>query len=319
MNRIRPTSRALLGALVSGALATGALSGSAPANADCFSIFGLGNGNGCISNTTTYAIAIGAGAEASATGLFGGSLAIGDNAKATMSPFNLSSFNFATAIGNNATAQGYVSLFGIALQFGPGTAATLGFLDLAVGVNQGPGQAAVSGIGGIAMQLGPGSSNNIGAFSIALGLGGGTDTAGFGDFALNLLGKSVVTAGGNLNAAVNLLGNDNRVAVGGSPNAVLNLAIAAFGKGNTVVAGPGPLAFAGSILQTGATVRKIGTGFNINGLAVPGVASVPRSAAKPKAATAVNSAAKTPAPAAAGDRGRNANRVRERPQRAGSA
>ena len=313
MTKIRPTRRALLGAFVSGALATGALGAAAPAQADCFSIFGLGNGNGCTSNLSTYAIAIGDGAVASATGLFGGSLAIGDNARAEMAPLGLSSFNFATAIGNNAYAQGYVSLFGIALQLGPGTAATLGVADIAVGVYEGAGQqAAVSGIGGIALQLGPGSSNNIGVFNIAMGVGGGTATGGLSNLALNLLGKSLTTAAGTLNAAVNVLGNDNVVSAGGvDVSAVLNLAIGAFGRGNTVSAGPGPLAFAGSILQTNATVKKIGPGFNINGLAVPGVASVPRRAAKaaaPAAATVQHAAARAVS-SPAGDRGsRNANR-----------
>ncbi len=289
MNGIRPTGRALLGALVSGALATGAIGGAAPAEASCFSVFGLGNGNGCTSTQATYAIGIGSGAQASATGLFGGALAIGNNATATMTPVGLSAFNFATAIGDNAIAQGLVSLFGIALQIGPGTAATLGFADIAVGVNQGLGnQAAVTGIGGIAVQLGSGSANNIGGFSIAMSVGGGTETSGFGVLALNLLSSSVVKADGSLSAAVNVLGYDNLVAVGGgSPvNSVLNLAVAAFGRGNTVSAGPGPLAFAGSILQRGATVARAGTGFNINGLAVPGEASTPRRAATSAAAKA---------------------------------
>jgi hypothetical protein len=46
-----------------------------------------------------------------------------------------------------------------------------------------------------------------------------------------------------------------------------------FGDRNTVAAGPGPLALAGSIFQRDATIRQPNTGFNINGLAVPGVAS----------------------------------------------
>ncbi len=292
MNRIRAKSGVLLGALVSGALATGAIGGAAPAQASCFSMFGLGNGNGCTSNLSTYAIAIGNGAVASATGLFGGSLAIGDNAQASMAPLGLSSFNFATAIGNNAIAQGFVSLFGIALQFGPGTAATLGVADIAVGINQGTGQqAAVSGIGSIAIQLGSGSSNNFGGFNVAVGVGGDAATGGVANLALNLLGNSLTSASGTLNAAVNVLSDDNVVSAGSaSPNSVLNLAVAAFGKGNTVSAGPGPLAFAGSIFQRGATVTKVGPGFNINGLAVPGVASVERRSVTPAAATAAETA-----------------------------
>jgi hypothetical protein len=291
MDRVRGFGGgAVLAALVAGGLTVGAVTGAAPAQASCVSIFGLGNGNGCTSTQATYAIGIGSGAQASATGLFGGALAIGNNATATMTPVGLSAFNFATAIGDNAYAQGFVSLFGIALQFGPGTAATLGVADIAVGVNQGLGnQAAVTGIGGIAIQLGRGSANNIGAFSIAMSVGGGTETGGIGDLALNLFGNSVARVSGSLSAAVNFLGSDNVVAVGGgSPvSSVLNLAVATFGRGNTVAAGPGPLAFAGSILQSGATVTRAGTGFNINGLAFPGEASAPRRAATSAAASSV--------------------------------
>jgi hypothetical protein len=323
MNGIRPTGRALLGALVSGALATGAIGGAAPANADCFSIFGLGNGNGCTSSQTTYAIGIGSGAQASATGLFGGALAIGTNAQATMSPFGLSAFNFATAIGNDAIAQGYTTLFGIALQMGPGTAATLGFGNIAVGIGEGTGQsAAVSGLGGIALQLGPGSASNIGAFSVAMGVSPGstgqplTSTGGFGGLALNLFGDASTTAStsvtstGFLSAAVNVLGRDNVVAVKSDvgQNTLLNLAFGAFGSNNTVNAGPGTLAIAGSIFQRGATVAQQGPGFNINGFAVGreasaarGVRPVARTVAPAPAATARRAAAEAAhSPAATG-------------------
>jgi hypothetical protein len=51
---------------------------------------------------------------------------------------------------------------------------------------------------------------------------------------------------------------------------VATVAFSAFGSGNKVQAGPGSLALAGSIFQTGATVTKIGPGFNINGIVVGG-------------------------------------------------
>lgn len=51
-----------------------------------------------------------------------------------------------------------------------------------------------------------------------------------------------------------------------------------FGSGNNVQAGPGPVAIAGSILQTGATVFKFGPGFNINGVKAGGAAAVDDSA-----------------------------------------
>lgn len=40
-----------------------------------------------------------------------------------------------------------------------------------------------------------------------------------------------------------------------------------------MIAGPGPLAIAGSIGQNGATVTKTGPGFNINGVRVFGAAA----------------------------------------------
>ena len=338
MDRVRGFGGgAVLAALVAGGLTVGAVTGAAPAQADCISVFGLGNGNGCTSNATTYAIAIGTGAQAIATGLFGGSLAIGDNALATMSPLNFSAFNFATAIGNDAVAQGFTTLFGVATQIGAGTAITLGVGNIAVGLGQGVGaSSAASGFGCSAWQLGPGSAATLGFGNIAVGLGQGTDQStaasgfftsawqlgrgsaatigtlvtavgvgqgnsgqtstsagGFGSLALNLFGgasadaTSQVASSGFFTAAVNILGNDNVVtaATAGLPGA--NLAFNFLGSRNTVTANPGPLAIAGSIFQTGATVTKVGPGFNINGLAVPGVASVPRRTATSAAAASV--------------------------------
>ncbi|MCX6482032.1 MAG: hypothetical protein NT146_01900 [Mycobacterium sp.] len=333
MNRIRPTGRALLGALVSGALATGALGGAAPAEASCFSMFGIGNGNGCTSTLTTYAIALGDGAVANAPTLFGGSLAIGKNANASTVTIGPSAFSFATAIGDNATAGGFNSLFGIALQLGPGTTATFGIGNIAVGVAEGLGnQAAVSGVFGIALQLGRGTSNAVGSLSIAAGISpfsaGSpvTSTTGFGSLALNLFGGASeggtarVESNGFFNLAANILGNDNVVTANGPVGPGLpNWAFNVFGDRNTVAAGPGPLTLAGSIFQRDATIRQPNTGFNINGLAIPGVASVPRSAAKTAAATAtaVRSTARTPTPAAAVAGKRNLNSGHERPNRAG--
>jgi hypothetical protein len=72
------------------------------------------------------------------------------------------------------------------------------------------------------------------------------------------------------------------------------VAFNAFGSRNTVKAGPGPLAFAGSIFQNGATVIRAGTGFNINGLAIPGEPAAPLRSVRPvsAAATAQSAAAK---------------------------
>ena len=297
MTRIRPTGRALLGALVSGALATGAIGAAAPAEASCFSMFGIGNGNGCTSTLTTYAIALGDGARANAPTLFGGALAIGKNSYATTVTIGISAFNFATAIGDDSNAVGYDSLFGVALQLGAGTAGTFGIGNIAIGVAEGLGnQAAVTGVGGIALQLGPGTTNTIGTLSLGVGVSPGgnplTATNGFGAVALNLLGggTSQVTANGFFSAAANILGNDNVVTAEGAGGPGLpNWAFNALGIRNTVKAGPGPLTLAGSIFQRDATIRQPNTGFNINGLAIPGVASVasvPRRTVSPAAAKA---------------------------------
>ena len=303
MNGIRPTGRALLGALVSGALATGAIGGAAPAEASCFSMFGIGNGNGCTSTLTTYAIGIGDGAVANAPTLFGGALAIGKNANASTVTIGTSAFNFATAIGDNANASGYVSLFGVALQLGEGTAGTFGVGNIAIGVGEGLGnQAAVSGVFGIALQLGRGTTNTIGSLSAGVGISPFTagspvtSTTGFGTLALNLLGGASeggtarVESNGFFNLAANILGRDNVVTANGPVGPGLpNWAFNAFGDRNTVEAGPGPLTLAGSIFQRDATIRQPNTGFNINGLAIPGVASVasvPRRTVSPAAAKA---------------------------------
>jgi len=304
VNRIRATGGKLLGALVSGALATGALSAAPNAYASCFSMFGIGNGNGCTSALTTYAIGIGDGAKANAPTLFGGSLAIGKNSNASTVTIGTSAFNFATAIGDNANALGYISLFGLALQLGPGTAGTFGVGDIAIGVAEGLGnQAAVSGVFGIALQLGRGTSNTIGSLSLTAGISpfsaGSpvTSTTGFGTAALNLFGGASeggtarVESNGFFNLASNILGNDNVVTANGPVGPGLpNWAFNVFGDRNTVAAGPGPLALAESIFQKDATIRQPNTGFNINGLAVPGVAAVARRSVAPAAAAAAATA-----------------------------
>jgi len=244
--------------------------------------------------------------------LFGGALAIGTNANASTVTIGISAFNFATAIGDNATALGFDSLFGIALQLGQGTAGTLGIGNIAIGVAEGPGhQAGASGVGAFALQLGPGTTNTIGTLSVALGVSpvGNPDTAanGFGNVALNLFGggTSRIESNGYFNIAANLLGNDNVVSTVGSIGPSLpDVAFNAFGSRNTVSAGPGPLAFAESIFQNGATVTRASTGVNINGLSVPGVASGASVASVPRrtvtsAAPAAGASAVAPSTAAA--------------------
>ena len=76
----------------------------------------------------------------------------------------------------------------------------------------------------------------------------------------------------------------------------MNLAFNDFGNANFVSAGPGPVAIAGLIGQTGAKATKVGPGFDINGLRVGGAAAV----GSPKTATptAAHSRTQKTAPAA---------------------
>lgn len=260
MDQIRVKSGALLAALVSGALAAGALGGAPSANATCASFFGIGNSAQCTSTLTTFAIAIGNGASATAGGLFGGAFAIGSGAKATTAD----AFTFATAVGGGSTADAE-GLFGIAASLGGNTSTAT---------------------------FGSGKFGNLG-LNIALSLTGGASgpssstvtAAGIGNIAANLIGDGntpaesgtlAVSAEGIVNIAANLLGNNNSVSAGGKGGGG-NVAFSVYGLGNTVTAGPGPLAIAGSIAQVNNNapgVVQSGPGISINGLSIGAAAAV---------------------------------------------
>jgi len=281
MGQIRVQGGVLVGALVSGALATGMLGGAPTANATCASFFGIGNSADCSSTLLSGAIAIGTGATAHATGLFGAAFSTGTKAEA----FTANAFTFATAVGDSAEADAE-GIFGIATQLGA-NGFTQTFSPGNVGLN-------------IAIGVSPGNTVFFGSVAEALGVG---------NVAVNLFGNgttpdgNVVRAIGFVNVAANLGGDNNKVQArpfGPNQTAVLNLAFNAFGSGNTVKAGPGPVAIAGSIAQTGATVTKVGPGFNINGIRVPNTAAA-GGGTKTSAptATAVRTGQKNAAPAAA--------------------
>ena len=85
--------------------------------------------------------------------------------------------------------------------------------------------------------------------------------------AFNVGNKNTLLSFGVVNNTTNLLGDDNvLVAAGGtgltSPG--LNVAFNTIGNKNTVLAGPGPFAIAGSIGQTGSVVNQTTTGINID-------------------------------------------------------
>lgn len=205
-------SNALLGALVSSALAAGAFAAPPPAHASCFSAFGFNNGNGCISNLTTIAIGIGDGATASATsGLFTSAIALGTNAHATTS---LSAFMLALAAGDNAVSESLDSFLGWNLQFGPGTASTVGGLfNFVLGISPDgmtPNVTGAVGLGNIAVKIGAGTTQALGAFNVVLGLMSGnanTQSAGASGIANFVMqaGAGTAAAVGLLNAALSIV------------------------------------------------------------------------------------------------------------------
>jgi hypothetical protein len=230
-----------------GALLMGALVSIPPANATCASAFGIGNTASCTSNLTSVAIAIGTNAVAHADGVFGIALSTGTQAYAATQD----AFTFATAIGDNAAALA-VGLFRMATQLGPN------------------GEAFAQGTAG------PGNFGLNFALNVSLGTtaltGSLVHAVGIGNLAVNLFGNGTtfvghrVVADGTGGVAINLGGVDDIVVAGQGGN--LKLAFNNFGSHNHVQVGPGPVAIAGSILQSGAITTKQGPGFNINGFRV---------------------------------------------------
>jgi len=133
---------ALLGALVSGVLAAGTLTGGPAASATCASFFGIGNSADCTSGFSSIAIALGPNATATAQGILGAAVAIGAGADA------LTSYNSATtqgilgaavAIGTDAEAWTYGN-GSLSLAAGPKERAfSFGTLSTALAVGVGVG------------------------------------------------------------------------------------------------------------------------------------------------------------------------------------
>lgn len=245
---------AAMAVIAAGALASAGLGSAPPAQATCASFFGIGNTAQCRSNLTSIAIALGTNAQAYADGMFGTAFAAGAGTVTQ----TLGTFTFATAMGDNAHAISY-GLFGIAAQFGPeGYAETVG------------SGGSASGLGlNMAISISPGNTAHIGSLVTAYGTG---------NIAINLFGNGTTTFGqsvgadGVFNSAVAIGGTDNRV-FAGLGNGTLNNAFSVLGSNNKVTADPGPLAVAGSILQTGATVTKVGPGIDVNDQIVLGGAA----------------------------------------------
>ena len=129
VDQVRVKGGALLGALVSGALAAATLTGAPTANATCASFFGIGNSAQCTSNLTSVAIAIGINAQAHADGLFGAAFAAGNNSQAhTYAPlsfFPRSVLNLAITVGDNSQSNAD-GLFSAAIGSGSNVTANTG-------------------------------------------------------------------------------------------------------------------------------------------------------------------------------------------------
>jgi hypothetical protein len=162
------------------------------------------------------------------------------------------------------------------------------------------------GPNGEAQTAGPGGSLSDLGFNFALNVSLGTtvpagsvvSAVGIGNIAVNLFGNGTAVTGHRVEAVGTL---SSAMAVGGTNNQVyasttggaLNLGFTILGSGNQVYAGPGPVAVAGSILQNGQTVKKMGPGFNINGIVVGGAAATPPTGATNRRPTTPTAAAGT--------------------------
>ena len=73
-----------------------------------------------------------------------------------------------------------------------------------------------------------------------------------------------------------------------------------FGNSNTVTAGPGPFALAGSVFQNGQSVTKVGPGIAINDFRIGGAAAERTGSGSPAASRASSASAGKPASAVRG-------------------
>ena len=80
----------------------------------------------------------------------------------------------------------------------------------------------------------------------------------------------------------------------------MNAGFNVFGKTNTVAAGPGPLALAGSVFRNGLTVTKTDPGIAINSFRIGGAAATSGQSSTVPMANAVPNSPKTPKAASPG-------------------
>lgn len=281
----KPSAVLAVGALAAGALLMGGLASAPTANATCVSVFGLGNTAECTSTIGSLAIAIGANAQAHADGLLGAAFTLGNDSGAEITTGSV--FNLVATVGQNSVTSSF-GFFSAAISTGSdsnvyagaeGDTPQIANLAISLGNNL-PVNVGTLGIGNVAVNLfGDGVTGALGTFNSALTVGGSGQNGAQGYFS----------------SAANLFSKNTNVLAGGSVEtqllATASFAFSAFGSDNFVKAGPGPLAIAGSIAQTGATVRQPGPGINVNGLAVGAAGAGRREAAITAAA---GRAAKSP-------------------------
>lgn len=293
----RLSGAGVLGALASTALAVAGLGAAPPAQATCASFFGIGNSADCSSTVTSIAIAIGTGAQAHASGLFGSAFAVGDGSFAGTLAGGI--FNTATTFGegSSTTAGGYLTTAFVAGNSSSADASDAGgseFGNAAFTLSSGGSTYAGKGSGNFAVSFfggGPTEAYGNGNFAATIFAGGVAAALGTGSFAAIVGGSNnTANASGLFDAAISVLGNDNKVYAKGNPTgtATASFAFNVGGNGNTVQAGAGPLAIAGSVFQSGGSVEKIQPGIAINGLRIPNTATAVKPAPSAAAVGASN-------------------------------
>jgi hypothetical protein len=243
----------LIAAVASGTFATAAVGSAPTANATCASFFGIGNSANCVSSPTSVAIAIGTNAVAVAGGLFGIALTVGNDSSTQNNATGV--LNFSTAFGDHATAAGG-GITSLAVTVGNNSETVAGTL------------AGMTEIGNSALNFG----NSSGGINSVV-------ANGIINNAVNVLGNVVSLNATGIETHAGTLGGDHLVSRTATDSLTMfSMAIHAFGSGNQVTVGPGPLAFAISVFQTNKTVTRTGPGVNIDGLSV-GSAAAPSTAA----------------------------------------
>lgn len=251
--RVRAGGAVLAMIAATGVGATTAIGAAPAANATCASFFGLGNTANCSSGFGSIAIAIGSNAIARADGWFGVALSVGDLSRTETT--TESAFTVASAMGTGAAAE-VKGILSAAITAGNRGRSNVGF-----------GGGSTPQFANLALNFGNHTnpvSNEISA-------------TGLGNLSVNVGGDVVVVDNtGFLNNATNLFGS----AIVRTNGGALSWAFNAFGSGNSVTAGPGFLAIAGSLGQNGATLTQAPFGININGAVIPPSAAAINPAAK---------------------------------------